>query len=435
VALGGEGALSANRELFERAQRVIPGGVNSPVRGFGAVGGTPLFLASGKGSRVRDAEGREYLDFLGSWGPLILGHAPPAVEAALARAIQGGTSFGAPTEREVELAELVRAMVPSMEMVRLTSSGTEAAMSAARLARGFTGRDHLIKFAGSYHGHSDGFLAKAGSGSLTLGVPSSPGVPAAVAALTLNARYNDLGSVERLLSSLPGRVAAVIVEPVAGNMGVVPPGPGFLSGLRRLCDGAGALLIFDEVITGFRVAPGGAQELYGVRPDHTVLGKVLGGGLPIAAFGGRREILERLAPTGPVYQAGTLSGNPLATAAGLATLSALRDGSVHRRLEALGGRLEAGLRKAIAASGVEACVNRVGSMLTLFFTRGPVVDLDSLEGVRTDRYGRFFHGLLDRGVYFPPAQYETLFVSAAHTEEEIDRAVEAAGEALRELNG
>jgi glutamate-1-semialdehyde 2,1-aminomutase len=412
---------------------VIPGGVNSPVRAFGAVGGTPVFLASGKGARVRDVDGREYLDFVASWGPLILGHAHPRVEEAVARALRAGATFGAPTEAEVELAELVRSFLPSVEMLRLVSSGTEAGMSAARIARGFTGRDRLIKFEGCYHGHADGFLVKTGSGALTLGVPSSPGVPEAVAALTLNARYNDLESVEAILERNRGQVAAVIVEPVAGNMGVVPPRPGFLEGLRELCDREGALLVFDEVITGFRVAPGGAQSLYGVRPDLTVLGKVLGGGLPLGAFGGRREVMEKLAPSGPVYQAGTLSGNPLATAAGLATLKILQEGGVHQRLEALGARLEAGLRSAIAAAGAEACLNRVGSMLTLFFTRGPVTDLDTLRGVRTDRYARFFHGLLDRGVYFPPAQYEALFVSAAHTEEDVDRAVAAAREALGEV--
>jgi glutamate-1-semialdehyde 2,1-aminomutase len=351
----------------------------------------------------------------------------------VARALRAGATFGAPTEAEVELAELVRSFLPSVEMLRLVSSGTEAGMSAARIARGFTGRDRLIKFEGCYHGHADGFLVKTGSGALTLGVPSSPGVPEAVAALTLNARYNDLESVEAILERNRGQVAAVIVEPVAGNMGVVPPRPGFLEGLRELCDREGALLVFDEVITGFRVAPGGAQSLYGVRPDLTVLGKVLGGGLPLGAFGGRREVMEKLAPSGPVYQAGTLSGNPLATAAGLATLKILQEGGVHQRLEALGARLEAGLRSAIAAAGAEACLNRVGSMLTLFFTRGPVTDLDTLRGVRTDRYARFFHGLLDRGVYFPPAQYEALFVSAAHTEEDVDRAVAAAREALGEV--
>jgi glutamate-1-semialdehyde 2,1-aminomutase len=425
--------VSRSSELFERARRVIPGGVNSPVRAFGAVGGEPVFVASGKGARLRDVDGREYLDFVASWGPLILGHARPEVERAVAAALASGTTFGAPTGAEVELAELVREMVPSMEMTRLTSSGTEATMSAIRLARAFTGRDRFIKFAGCYHGHSDGFLIKTGSGALTLGVPSSPGVPPAVAALTLNARYNDLDQVRALLERHPREVSAVIVEPVAGNMGVVAPRAGFLAGLRELSDAAGALLIFDEVITGFRVAPGGAQELYGVRPDLSILGKVLGGGLPLAAFGGRREVMERLAPAGPVYQAGTLSGNPLATAAGLATLRLLRAGAVHRKLEALAARLESGLGEAASRSGVEATVNRVGSMLTLFFTRGPVVDLDSLSGVRTDRYGRFFHALLDRGVYFPPSQYEALFVSDAHAEGDIDRAIGAAREALKEL--
>ncbi len=427
--------MSRSGDLFERARRTIPGGVNSPVRAFGAVGGTPVFFASGKGARVRDADGRELIDFVASWGPLILGHAPAAVERAVAEALRAGTSFGAPTAAEVDLAEEVRAFVPSMEMVRLVSSGTEACMSAVRLARAFTGRDRILKFAGCYHGHSDGFLVKAGSGALTLGVPSSPGVPGAVAALTLNARYNDVEDVRGLLAKHRGEVAAVIVEPVAGNMGVVPPRAGFLAGLRQLCDEHGTVLIFDEVITGFRVARGGAQELYDLRPDLTILGKILGGGLPLAAFGGRRDIMERLAPSGPVYQAGTLSGNPLATAAGLAMLAALKDGAVHRRLEERSARFEAGLRSAIeAASGddncAEACVNRVGSMLTLFFTRGPVTDLDSLSGVKTDRYGRFFHALLDRGVYLPPAQYEAFFISDAHTDRDLDEALGAIREAL-----
>ncbi len=422
--------MSRSAELFDRALQVIPGGVNSPVRAFGAVGGTPVFLRRGKGAWIEDADGKKYLDFVASWGPLILGHAHPAVEAAVEEALRSGTTFGAPTEAEVVLAEMVRSLFPSMELVRLTSSGTEATMSAVRVARAFTGRSRLVKFAGCYHGHSDGFLVKTGSGALTLGTPSSPGVPPEVAALTLNARYNDLDDVGTILSRHAGEVAAVIVEPVAGNMGVVAPAPGFLAGLRALCDREGALLIFDEVITGLRLAPGGAQELYGVRPDITTLGKVLGGGLPIGAFGGSRQVLAKVSPAGPVYQAGTLSGNPLATAAGIAQLTALRDGQVHRRLEARAARLEAGLRRAVERSGVEACLNRVGSMLTLFFTRGPVTDLDSLSGVRTDRYGKFFHALLERGVYFPPAQYEALFVSDAHTDQDIDRAAEAAAEAL-----
>jgi glutamate-1-semialdehyde 2,1-aminomutase len=425
-------SMSRSDDLFERARRVIPGGVNSPVRAFGAVGGTPVFFRRGEGARLEDVDGRQYLDFVASWGPLILGHAHPKVEAAVAAALRGGTTFGAPTEAEVELAEMVASMVPSMEMVRLTSSGTEATMSAVRLARAFTGREKVIKFAGCYHGHADGFLVASGSGALTLGTPSSPGVPRDIAALTLVARYNDAGNVADLLSRYGKETAALIVEPVAGNMGVVPPRPGFLQELRALCDRHGVLLIFDEVITGFRLAPGGAQGVFGVRPDLTTLGKVIGGGLPIGAFGGRREILEELSPAGAVYQAGTLSGNPLATAAGLAMLRELRDGTVHRRLEVLGARLEKGLRDAAAAAGAEACVNRAGSMLTLFFTRGPVTDLDSLAGVNTDLYSRFFHGLLDRGVYFPPAQYEAAFVSAAHTEADIDRAVEAARGALED---
>ncbi len=425
--------MSRSAELFERARKVAPGGVNSPVRAFGSVGGTPIFFAKGKGAWLEDVDGKTYIDFVSSWGPLILGHAPDPVVEAVEKALRSGTTFGAPTAQEVELGTLIQSMVPSVELVRLTSSGTEATMSALRVARAYTDREKLVKFSGCYHGHADGFLIKTGSGALTLGTPSSPGVPPEVAALTLNARYNDLGDVRAILSRYGRDVAAVIVEPVAGNMGVVPPQPGFLEELRVLCDQHQVLLIFDEVITGFRVAPGGAQELYGVQPDLTTLGKVLGGGLPIGAFGGRRDIMERVSPAGPVYQAGTLSGNPLATAAGIATLKALRDGSVHQRLESRAARLEAGLRSAIESSGIKACLNRVGSMMTLFFTSGPVIHLDSLSDVRTDLYGRFFHGLLERGIYLPPSQYEALFVSDAHTGDDIDRAVTAAGEVLRSL--
>ena len=427
--------MTRSAELFERARKVIPGGVNSPVRAFGAVGGTPVFFRAGKGSWLEDVDGRRHLDFVASWGPLILGHAHPAIESAVQKALQRGTTFGAPTEAEVELAELITRLMPAAEMVRLVSSGTEATMSAVRLARACTGRDRIIKFAGCYHGHSDGFLIQSGSGALTLGAPSSPGVPRDVAALTLNARYNDLVSVRAIFERYPQEIAGIIVEPVAGNMGVVPPAPGFLQGLRTLCDQHGSVLIFDEVITGFRLAPGGAQEIYGVRPDLVTLGKVLGGGLPIGAYGGQRKLMERMSPSGPVYQAGTLSGNPLATAAGIAALKVLADGSVHRRLEARSARLEKGLRDAAAAAGREVCLNRVGSMMTLFFTKGPVTDLDSLKGVRVDLYGKFFHALLARNVYFPPAQYEAFFVSDAHTDEEIDVAVKAAEEALRFPDG
>ncbi len=439
--------MSTSEALFRRAKKVIPGGVNSPVRAFGSVGGTPLFYASGKGSKVYDTEGREYIDCVGSWGPLVLGHCPPEVNVAVQAALQSGSSFGAPTAAEVELAELVSERVPAVELMRLTSSGTEACMSAIRLARGFTGRDRIVKFAGGYRGHGDSFLIKAGSGGLTFGTPSSPGVPAALAELTATARFNDLDSVGEVFSRQGAEIAAVIVEPVAGNMGTVPPKDGFLQGLRDLCTEHGALLILDEVMTGFRVGPGGAQERYGVTPDLTTLGKIIGGGLPLAAFGGRREILEHLAPDGPVYQAGTLSGNPLATAAGLATLKALGRPGVYDELEAKAARLEAAIRDGMAAAGRSVaglaaaelaptgpavCYQRVGSMATLFFTSGPVESLDSLEGVRTDLYAKFFHGLLRRGVAFPPSQYEAFFLSLAHSDDDLKRIGEAVGDSLIE---
>ncbi|MBI3910066.1 MAG: glutamate-1-semialdehyde 2,1-aminomutase [Armatimonadetes bacterium] len=419
--------------LYERARRVIPGGVNSPVRAFKAVGGCPLFIRDARGSRVVDADGNEFVDYVGSWGPMILGHAHPAVIEAVCAAAARGTSYGAPTELEVRLAEEIVARMPAVEMVRLVNSGTEAVMSALRVARGFTGREKVLKFEGCYHGHADGLLSRAGSGVATLGLPDSPGVPAGFAALTLHAPYNDLTAVRDVLEANAGEVAAVIVEPVAGNMGVVPPAPGFLSGLRELTREHSALLVFDEVITGFRVAPGGAQQRYGVQPDMTVLGKILGGGFPLAAYGGRRDVMEQVAPVGPVYQAGTLSGNPVAVTAGLATLEQLRDAGVYARLEALSARLEEGLRRAAAAAGVPASVNRVGSMLTAFFTEGPVTDYASAKRSDTERYGRFFRAMLERGIYLAPSQFEAAFVSAAHTEADIDRTVVAAEEALGEV--
>lgn len=422
-----------SEKLFQRAQQVIPGGVNSPVRAFGSVGGTPVFFESGSGSVLRDADGNEYVDCVGSWGPLILGHAHPEVVEAVTKAVGRGTSYGAPTEAEVELAEIVTRRMPSVERVRLVSSGTEACLSAIRLARGFTGRDAIVKFDGCYHGHGDSFLIKSGSGALTLGVPSSPGVPAALAGLTHTARFNDVDAVAALFERHPGEIAAVIAEPVAGNMGTVPPLPGFLEGLRELCDRYGALLILDEVMTGFRVAPGGAQERYGVRADLTTMGKVVGGGLPVGAFGGRAEILKRLAPEGPVYQAGTLSGNPLATAAGIATLRALERPGVYEELERKASRLEAGVQKAIASSPLPLCFQRVGSMGTFFFARGPIESLDSLAEVGTDLYGKFFHGLLKRGVYFPPSQYEAFFISLAHSDDDVDCIVKAIEKSLAEL--
>jgi glutamate-1-semialdehyde 2,1-aminomutase len=422
--------MSTSTELLGAASRVIPGGVNSPVRAFRGVGGEPFFVARGEGARLWDVDGRSYVDFVGSWGPLILGHAAPAVVDALAEVARRGTSYGAPTAAEVDLAEAITAAYPSMEMVRLVSSGTEAAMSAIRLARGATGRDVIVKFDGGYHGHADSLLVRAGSGGATFGVPDSAGVPAALAALTLTVPYNDLDAVRDLFRARGKDIAAIIVEPVAGNMGVVPPVPGFLGGLRELTAAHGALLIFDEVITGFRVAYGGAQELYGVRADLTCLGKIIGGGLPVGAYGGRRDLMEKIAPLGPVYQAGTLSGNPLAVAAGLTTLKALRDRDVYARLDALGARLERGLRTAAEKAGVPATVNRVGSMLTAFFCAGPVTDYTTARQADRERYARYFHAMLERGMYFAPSQFEAAFVSLAHGEADIDAAGRAAIEAL-----
>jgi glutamate-1-semialdehyde 2,1-aminomutase len=425
--------MSLSESLFESAQRLMPGGVNSPVRAFRGVGGTPFFVARAAGARIEDVDGRSYIDFLGSWGPLVLGHAHPSVVEALGEAMRRGTSYGAPTAAEVELAALIARAMPSMEMMRLVSSGTEAAMSAIRLARGATGRDLVVKFDGCYHGHADSLLVKAGSGGATFGVPDSRGVPAALAALTVALPFNDLDAVAQLMTARGSEVAVVVVEPVAGNMGVVPPAPGYLHGLRDLCTRHGALLLFDEVITGFRVAPGGAQALYGVRPDLTCLGKIIGGGLPVGAYGGRRELMEQVAPLGGVYQAGTLSGNPLAVAAGLATLRALESPESYRRLERLGAQLEAGLTAAAAAAGVPLTVNRVGSMLTAFFSGAPVVDLASAKRSDTARYAKFFHAMLARGVFLAASQFEAAFVSLAHTDQDIEAAAQAAREALKTL--
>jgi glutamate-1-semialdehyde 2,1-aminomutase len=419
--------------LFARAERVIPGGVNSPVRAFRGVGGRPFFVASAEGCRITDVDGRTYIDFLGSWGPLILGHAAPMLVEAVDEALRRGTSYGAPTPAEVDMAELIARAVPSMEMSRLVSSGTEAAMSAIRLARGATGRDVILKFEGCYHGHADSLLVKAGSGGATFGLPDSLGVPAALAALTATVPFNDLPAVERVMSARGREVAAIIVEPVAGNMGVVPPAPGFLQGLRALCDLHGALLIFDEVITGFRVAYGGAQALYGVRPDLTCLGKIIGGGLPVGAYGGNRAIMERVAPLGGVYQAGTLSGNPLAVAAGLAALRALASPEVYARLEESGARLEAGLVKGAKAAGLPLTVNRVGSMLTAFFTDASVTDYASAKRSDTARYGRFFHAMLDGGVFLAASQFEAAFVGLAHLASDLDEAERVAGRAFEQV--
>jgi glutamate-1-semialdehyde 2,1-aminomutase len=417
---------SHSEALFTRAQRVIPGGVNSPVRSFGGVGGTPPFIVCGQGPHIWDADGHQYLDFLGSWGPLVLGHAHQSVIRAVQGAAAYGTSFGAPTEGEVNLAERINQAFPSMEMVRLVNSGTEATMSAIRVARAYAGRDKIIKFNGCYHGHSDGLLVKAGSGATTLGVPTSPGVPDAYASETLVAEYNRLETVEELFKAYKDQVAAVIVEPVAGNMGVVPPDPGFLAGLRAMTHEHGALLIFDEVITGFRVAFGGAQERYGVEPDLTCLGKIIGGGLPVGAYGGHRDVMAIVAPLGPVYQAGTLSGNPLAVAAGIACLTELQAPGVYERLEELGARMEAGLLAAAQAAETPITVNRVGSMLTAFSTAGPVTTMEEVAKADKDAYADFFHRLLDQGIYVAPSQFEAAFVSLAHTEKDIDRATEAA---------
>ncbi len=419
-----------SQQLFAQAQQFIPGGVNSPVRSFRAVSGTPPFIARGQGSRVWDVDGNEYIDYLGSWGPLVLGHAHPAVVDALQTAAANGSSFGAPVEQEVELARLICAALPAVDSVRLVSSGTEACMSAIRLARAYTGRSKIIKFAGCYHGHADGLLVKAGSGAMTHGIPTSAGVPEAYAAETLVADYNDLASVESCFAAWPDAIAGVIVEPVAGNMGVVPPAPGFLDILRRLTAANNALLIFDEVITGFRVAYGGAQVRYGVTPDLTCLGKIIGGGLPVGAYGGRREIMELVAPLGPMYQAGTLSGNPLAVTAGLTTLTALQQPGVYDQLETLAARLAAGLTQVFAQAQIPATLNRVGSMLTSFFNPGPVQTLSQVEQSDTVAYGRYFHALLERGVYIAPSQFEAGFVSLAHTPADLDRTLEIAAAAL-----
>ncbi len=418
--------MTASEDLFARAASVIPGGVNSPVRAFRAVGGSPFFVARGAGARLWDVDGRSYIDYVGSWGPLILGHAHPKVVAAIQAAAEAGTSYGAPTPGEVELARLLVEAVPSLEMVRLVSSGTEAVMSALRLARGVTGREKIIKFEGGYHGHADSLLAKTGSGGLTFSLPDSLGVPPAIARLTLTVPYNDLEAVRSVMAREGADVAAVIVEPVAGNMGVVPPVPGFLEGLRRMTTEYGALLIFDEVITGFRLAWGGAQAKYGVTPDLTCLGKIIGGGLPVGAYGGGRKMMAHVAPLGGVYQAGTLSGNPLAVAAGLATLELLRDSGAYERLERLGQTFEEGLVGAARKEGIPLRVNRVGSMLTAFFTGNEVRDLASAKTADTKRYAAFFHAMLSRGIFFAPSQFEAAFCSLAHTEADLESTIEAA---------
>ena len=425
--------LQKSEELFAQAQKYIPGGVNSPVRSFRAVGGTPPFLARGSGSRVWDVDGNEYIDYLGSWGPLVLGHSHPAVVEAVKKAAEGGTSFGAPVAQEVELAQIICEALPSVESVRLVSSGTEACMSAIRLARAHTGRDKLIKFAGCYHGHADGLLVKAGSGALTHGIPTSAGVPASYASETLVADYNDLLSVEALFGQHPNGIAAVIVEPVAGNMGVVLPADGFLAGLRSLTKKNGSLLIFDEVITGFRIGYNGAHGFFGISPDITCLGKIIGGGLPVGAYGSSKEIMEQVAPLGPMYQAGTLSGNPLAVAAGVAALTEIKKPGVYQQLETMGQRLADGLTKVFNEAEIPGTVNRMGSMLTGFFSPGPVESLNQVEQADAAVYGRYFHAMLERGVYLAPSQFEAGFVSLAHTNADIDQTIAVAKEALASL--
>ena len=422
--------MTRSEQWFAEAALLMPGGVNSPVRAFRGVGGSPFFVARGDGARLVDVDARSYIDYVMSWGPLILGHAPKRVLDALRVALERGTSYGAPTPGEVELAREITAAVPSMQLLRLVSSGTEAAMSALRVARGFTGRAKLVKFEGGYHGHADSLLVKAGSGGATFGVPDSLGVPAELARLTFTVPYNDLDAVRAVLAAEGRDVAAVIVEPVAGNMGVVAPAPGFLAGLRELTQRHGALLVFDEVITGFRVAYGGAQARYGVTPDLTILGKVIGGGLPVGAYGGRQEILECVAPLGGVYQAGTLSGNPLAVTAGLETLRALREPGVYETLESRAAALEAGLREAAGRARVPTRVNRVGSMMTAFFTRGTVTDWASAAQADRARYGRFFHAMLGHGVYLAPSQFEATFLSLAHSPDDVAATVAAAAAAF-----
>ena len=423
--------LNESRGLFERAQRVIPGGVNSPVRAFKSVGGAPLFIRRAEGAYVEDEDGHRYVDYVGSWGPMLLGHADSEVVMAVRKAAADSTSFGAPTRIEVEMAELICEIVPSIESVRMVNSGTEATMSAARLARGYTGRDKIIKFEGNYHGHADFFLIAAGSGATTLGQPNSPGVTAGTARDTLLARYNDVEDVRRLAAEHGGEVAAVIVEPVAGNMGCIPPEPGFLEGLRALCDQEGIVLIFDEVMTGFRVARGGAQERFGVRPDLTTLGKIIGGGLPVGAYGGKREIMDQLSPVGPVYQAGTLSGNPLAMAAGYAVLRRLAESTeLYDNLERTSRRLEEGTRENLEDLGLNYYTTRVGSMGCVFFSNDPVVNYEQAKACDTMLFGRYFHEMLKRGIYLAPSQFEAFFVSTAHGEAEIEITLKAQREAL-----
>jgi len=425
--------FSRSERLFREAQHHLPGGVNSPVRAFKAVGGTPLFIKRGRGSRIYDEDGNEFIDYVCSWGPLILGHSHPQVVKAVKKAVERGSSFGAPTELETTLARMVCEAMPSIEMMRFVNSGTEATMSAIRLARAFTSRNRVVKFSGCYHGHSDGLLAKAGSGMATLGIPSSPGVPATVTADTLVAPYNNLKAVEQLFNNFASDIAAVIVEPIAGNMGVVLPKPDFLKHLRSLTHEYGAVLIFDEVITGFRVAYGGAQELYGINPDLTCLGKIIGGGLPIGAYGGRKDIMEMVAPLGPVYQAGTLAGNPIAMTAGIETLKILGKTGVYDELDRKSSLLEKGIIQAATKASIDIQLSRIGSIFTVFFTKEQVTDYETAAKADTKLYAKFFHQMLSHGVYLPPSQFEAAFVSVAHTDEDIRITVDATSKALNSL--
>jgi glutamate-1-semialdehyde 2,1-aminomutase len=420
-----------SEQLFSRAKNVIPGGVNSPVRAFKSVGGTPIFMQSGDGAYLTDADGNRFIDYIGSWGPFILGHKNPRVTAAIEKTLKHvGTSFGAPTELEVEFAELITSLMPSLEMVRLTSSGTEACMSAIRVARGYTGREKIIKFEGCYHGHGDSFLIKAGSGALTLGVPDSPGVTRGTAQDTLNASFNDIESVRKLVSENPNSIAAIIVEPIGGNMGVVPATLEFLRALRELCTKENIVLIFDEVMTGFRVALGGAQSIYGITPDMTTIGKIVGGGLPVGCYGGKKSIMQRVAPAGDIYQAGTLSGNPLAVSAGLETLKILKEENPYPALDAKGKHLEEGFQENMKKLGLNLCQKRVGSMMCLFFTEHDVTDFASATTSNTKNYAAYFNAMLERGVYLAPAQYEAMFISIMHAEAELEKTVKANYESL-----
>ena len=425
---------SKSNKLFEEAQKYIPGGVNSPVRAFKSVGGNPVFIFRGEGSKFIDVDGNEYIDYIGSWGPHLFGHNPPFIKKTLLEAIENGTSFGTPTELEVEMAKIITQLVPSVEMVRMVNSGTEATMSAVRAARGYTGKEKFIKFEGCYHGHSDYFLIKAGSGALTLGVPTSPGVTEGNAADTLLADYNDIDSVKNLITKNKNEIAAIIIEPIAGNMGVIKTKDKFIKELRTICYEEKIVLIFDEVMTGFRVAPGGAQEILGIKPDLSTFGKIIGGGLPVGAFGGKREIMETIAPSGPVYQAGTLSGNPLAMAAGFAALNHIKDNpGVYKILEEKSAYLEKGFKQNLKELGKTFAMNRVGSMMCMFFIEGPVVDFKTAVKSDTELYGKYFHEMLKRGIYLAPAQFEALFVSTSHSTADLDKTILAHKESLKTL--